>query len=169
MIEAIRDIQEQQFVIPGACPPKGSRVPVGKGRATRESSDRVAPWTKGAVEVLRLQRADTFEGPVYVQALFSFEHPEKTESVFPVAPTIGDTDKLLRCLCDALTKAGVIVDDRYAVQVSGAKVWGHADQTVVRVGRVLTERERLIDHTECRLVLMNCGMPGCPVRVPPVG
>lgn len=137
---------ERSFVIPGACPPKGSRVPVRKGSdKTRESSKRVEPWTENAVRVLRLQlgTAPRFEGPVYVRATFAFESPAVTESEYPVAPTIGDTDKLLRCLNDALTKAGVIEDDRFVVHTEADKVWADGSFTVALVGRAMRNATRL--------------------------
>lgn len=139
----MRDLLEYQFVIPGACPPKGSRVPVRPGSdKTRESSKRVEPWTIAAVKAMRTSLGEPlarFEGPVYVEALFVFKRPKVTEHEFPTATTIGDLDKLLRCLNDALTKAGVIEDDRFIVEFPGPprKIWGDRDVTIVKVGRVL--------------------------------
>ncbi len=146
----VRDLQEFQFVIPGACPPKGSRVPVGRGRATRESSKRVAPWTDEAKRAMRDRLGKplaTFSGPVYVVPTFVLQRPKVTESAHPVAITIGDLDKLVRCLLDAMTKAGVIEDDRFVVDLGDdnggrpRKVWGDYDHTIVRVGRMLTGDE----------------------------
>jgi len=140
----MRDPAEYQFVIPGACPPKGSRVPVRPGSdKTRESSKRVEPWTIEAMRSMRDRLGKplaSFSGPVYVDALFVFKRPKMTEFEFPTATTIGDLDKLLRCLNDALTKAGVIEDDRFIVEFPGPprKVWGDTDHTICRVGRVLT-------------------------------
>lgn len=151
----MRDINEYQFVIPGACPPKGSKVPVRKGSSTmREASTRVAPWTENAIRAMQdsfAQPRARFEGPVYVVPTFVFRRPEVTESEFPVAPTIGDLDKLVRCLLDAMTKAKVIEDDRFVVDLGDdnggrpRKHWGPADVTMVRVGRVLTDRQKVVD------------------------
>lgn len=163
----------------------------------REASARVGPWTKAAVAELGKQLGDqerpVYIGPVYVTALFVFKRPKVTEFPFPVAPTIGDLDKLLRCLNDALTKAGVFEDDRYIVEFPGPprKVWGVTDYTVVKVGRVLSDAEKTIevfealgvtvdpwqryalnsviaanpylDHHECELVQMRCPDAGCPI------
>lgn len=151
----MRDVNEYQFVIPGACPPKGSRVPIRKGSdRTRESSQRVEPWTVNAIRAMQdsfAQPYARFEGPVYVVPTFVFRRPEVTESEFPVAPTIGDLDKLVRCLLDAMTKAKVIEDDRFVVDLGDdnggrpRKHWGPADITMVRVGRVLTDRQKVVD------------------------
>jgi Holliday junction resolvase RusA-like endonuclease len=143
VVFVVRDPREYQFVIPGACPPKGSRTPVGRGRATRESSKRVAPWTEKAREIMQDaygQPLARFEGPVCVTPLFVFKRPKVTEYDFPTAPSIGDLDKLLRCLLDALTKARVIEDDRFVVEFGERprKIWGDESITVVKIGRVLT-------------------------------
>lgn len=164
----MRDLLEYQFVIPGACPPKGSRVPVGKGRATRESSKRVEPWTIEAVRSMRDRLGKplaSFSGPVYVEALFVFKRPEVTEFEFPTAPSIGDLDKLLRCLNDALTKAGVIEDDRFIVEFPGPprKIWGDSDYTIVRVGAMQPQSPNL----RLAVPLPNGGIdPDCPARKP---
>lgn len=187
----MRDILEYRFVIPGACPPKGSKVPVRKGSsAMREASIRVEPWTEDALRCMRDQLGKPlarFEGPVYVGATFVFKRPKVTEFEFPTAPSIGDLDKLLRCLNDALVKAGVIEDDRFIVEFPGPpkKIWGEQDQTLCVVGSMVRgpevttfgrpEREFLpvvpnpyIDHQECWLVQIACADLGCPVRVPPM-
>jgi Holliday junction resolvase RusA-like endonuclease len=140
----VRDIREYQFVIPGACPPKGSRTPVGRGRATRESSTRVGPWTEAARQVMQDaygQPLARFEGPVYVSPLFVIKRPKATEFPFPTDPKIGDLDKMLRCLLDALTKARVIEDDRFVVEFGERprKIWGDESVTVVKVGCVLLD------------------------------
>jgi Holliday junction resolvase RusA-like endonuclease len=138
----MRDPAEYQFILPGACPPKGSRTPVRKGSdKTRESSKRVDPWTVNAVRAMRDSLGKplaSFSGPVYVGATFVFKRPKVTEFEFPTATTIGDLDKLVRCLLDAMTKAGVIEDDRFVVELPGPprKLWGGRDRTFVRVGNV---------------------------------
>ncbi|HSL51996.1 MAG TPA: RusA family crossover junction endodeoxyribonuclease [Candidatus Deferrimicrobiaceae bacterium] len=136
-------MNEYMFVIPGACPPKGSRTPVGKGRAARESSKRVGPWTEVALRAMRdslgKPRA-SFSGPVYVDLTFTFRRPKVTEFDFPTAPNIGDVDKLCRTALDALTKAGVIEDDRFVAQIRDpVKLWAPADSTIIKVGNVTPE------------------------------
>lgn len=180
----MRDPAEFEFVIPGACPPKGSRIPVRPGSdKTRESSKRVEPWTIAAVKAMHTSLGEPlarFEGPVYVEALFVFKRPKVTEFEFPTATTIGDLDKLLRCLNDALTKARVIEDDRFIVEFPGPprKIWGDRDVTIARVGRVLPETlvEPLapnpygrpccnsIDHKSCQMFTSeHCPCPDhCP-------
>lgn len=147
-----RDPAEYRFVIPGACPPKGSRVPVRKGSdKTREASKRVEPWTTGAVRSMRNPLGKplaSFSGPVYVAPVFYFERPKVTEFPFPTATTIGDVDKLVRCLLDALTKAGVIEDDRFVVDlIRPRKRWAGTDLTVVEVGAVRLPEFEMHDVT----------------------
>lgn len=166
-----RDLAEYQFIIPGACPPKGSRVPVGKRRATRESSKRVEPWTKAAIP--RLQDGHgkpraTFSGPVYVELTFVFKRPKVTEFEFPTAPNIGDLDKLTRCVLDALTKAKVIEDDRFVVKLGDPeKHWGSADCTIVRVGHArLGPREPFRIFSNPVPNPFSPAKPRCPARGP---
>lgn len=165
----IRDPFEYQFVIPGACPPKGSRVPVGKGRATRESSKRVGPWTDSAKA--RMTGPDgkpraSFSGPVYVGLVFVFKRPKVTEFPFPTAPSIGDVDKLTRCVLDALTKAKVIEDDRFVVELDRPrKVWGPDNVTIVRVGRA-TPEEAPRAVNPFALLGPEPAKKGCPARLP---
>lgn len=156
------DLREFVFVIPGACPPKGSRTPVGKGRATRESSKRVGPWMTTALRHMRdnlgKPRA-SFSGPVYVGLTFTFKRPKVTEFPFPTATTIGDLDKLTRCVLDALTKAKVIEDDRFVVQLRDpVKLWAPADSTIVRVGSV-TPEDVETRHWQISTMLSLAGRP----------
>jgi Holliday junction resolvase RusA-like endonuclease len=154
----MRDLLEHQFVIPGACPPKGSRVPVRKGSdKTRESSKRVEPWTEVAIRAMRDHLGKplmSFSGPVYVVPTFVLKRPKVTEHEFPTAPNLGDLDKLVRCLLDAMTKAGVIEDDRFVVDLGDdtggrpRKIWGDSDHTIARVGRVRTDVERTVEVFE---------------------
>lgn len=173
----MRDIGEYQFVIPGACPPKGSKVPVRKGSSKmRESSKRVEPWMDVAKRAMRdpLGRPlAKFSGPVYVSALFLFKRPEVTEAEFPVAPTIGDLDKLLRSVLDALTQAGVIEDDRFVVELADRprKLWGERSETIVRIGQAHTAAfwcsvcDLAEPHDHDRV---NVGAPGLPRFIPGV-
>lgn len=127
-----------RFIIKGACPPKGSKVPVRKGSsAMREASKRVGPWTESAIKQLRPagKPLAEFRGPVWVAPVFYFKRPKVTEFPFPTDTRIGDLDKLVRCLLDGLVKAGVLEDDRFVVDlVQPRKRWNDMDFTVVDVG-----------------------------------
>jgi hypothetical protein len=87
---------------------------------------------------------------VIVQARFDFRRPDahyrsgtrhrhtRTE-LRPDAPDhpttigVGDLDKLERLVGDALTLAGILVDDRLIVGWSTRKAWADVDRTILRV------------------------------------
>jgi len=85
------------------------------------------------------------DGPVKLMAAFSFQRPKahygtgRNSEVLKLSAPVEhiqtpDTDKLLRLLCDALTIAGVIVDDRLIVAVVGRKCWADGQPgTLLRV------------------------------------
>lgn len=114
------------FVLPGDPVPKGSRtVGVRKNgtRYTREASERVKPWMVAATQTLFVEaenqgRVRFGAMPVSVQATFVFTRPARPAHGHP---TRGDTDKLGRALCDALTQSGVISDDRHVVELHCTK------------------------------------------------
>lgn len=66
-----------------------------------------------------------YAGPVELRAVFYFdrEREDRPEEAYPVAMSIGDLDKLLRNVGDALTSSGLIKDDQYIVSVVTRKYW----------------------------------------------
>jgi len=85
-------------------------------------------------------------GPVQVQARLIFPRPKShygtgrnAAQVRPSAPQLHiqypDLDKCLRLLFDALTVAGVWVDDKQACDVRGAKRWGTTGLTELTLYR----------------------------------
>lgn len=75
--------------------------------------------------------AEPYAGPVELRAWFLFEREigvggevwPSHNTDWPTAPDIGDTDKLLRNVGDALTQAGVIADDALIVDCTSIKLW----------------------------------------------
>ena len=114
------------FFAPGIPAPQGSKVRTRYG--LRESSKRVAPW-RDAVEAAAVQAMEDehmfgpLTPPYMVTLAFLIKKPRTTRAAEPVAPTIGDIDKLARSTHDALTSAGLIEDDRHIVVAEQSKRW----------------------------------------------
>jgi Holliday junction resolvase RusA-like endonuclease len=124
-------------------------VPTGKV-AMRESSAKVAPWrsdVKAAAEhatgaVGHFDPWTAYAGPVHVSLTFRFARPKAhyrtgrnahllrdNAPEYPIGRNLGDVDKLERSTFDALTAAGVIVDDSLIVRVIADKVWCDPGET----------------------------------------
>src|SRR5688572_25793337 len=103
-------------VVRGDPAPQGSKdLMHGKGGKVHmvESSKRVNTGRKAIVAACLtdegVQRM-TFTGPVVVGVAFMFRQAKSNEDDYPTGQNIGDLDKLLRAVCDALTMAKVIED-----------------------------------------------------------
>jgi Holliday junction resolvase RusA-like endonuclease len=119
--------------MPGA---QGSKRHVGKGVMV-ESSKRTAPWRQDVVHCAgRAAKAVGWEpltGPVEIGVVFRFTRPKahyrangdlKPEIPYYITSrAAGDIDKLLRSTFDALTSAGIWVDDSQAVDVQTSKIY----------------------------------------------
>lgn len=140
--------------------PKGSLKPEivrsGDGRATgrvrlSEDNPESTVWlrtmAKAFEATLHGAVVEPHKGPVAVQGQFWFNASrfsmETQETPFPVHPHIGDLDKLVRNLLDALqakTGAGVIKDDRQVANLAkSCKLWaptGGASGVAVTVWRL---------------------------------
>jgi len=140
--------------IPGKAQPAGSKraFPFKKangklGVRVSDDNPHARSW-KGDVIVAAAQAMcdagiDTLHGPLELHVTFLRSRPaghfnskgqlnkKGLEEAFPA--TKPDTTKLLRCLEDALTEAGVWVDDARVVTQYVQKRWGPSDSTLVRV------------------------------------
>lgn len=124
--------------IPGA---QGSKRHVGRGVMV-ESSAKVKPWrsdVKAAAEAEILRSGAPWpplDVPVEVMIDFRFHRPKShygtgrnanaikaTAPDYPTSRALGDADKLARSTLDALTAAGVFVDDSLVVRLEVEKVW----------------------------------------------
>jgi len=126
--------------VEGIPAPQGSKIRTRYGM--RESSKRVAPW-RAAVEaaVDRLALFEALEPPYRIETWFYFQRPRTTRAKHPVAPTVGDGDKLTRSTWDALTKAGLIEDDRFVTEWGGSKEWAGPTDTPGAIIRVTSLKE----------------------------
>lgn len=132
--------------IPGA---QGSKKHVGHGVMV-ESSKKVKPWrsdVKAAAEIA-IEHWQSFDpwtpyaGPVTVALHFRFARPKShyrtgrnahllrdDAPTFVTSRAAGDLDKLVRSTFDALTAAGVFVDDSLAATLTASKVYCDPGET----------------------------------------
>ena len=126
------------FTVEGTPAPQGSKIRTRFGM--RESSKRVKPWRE-LVQAAAAQAADSaglfgpLEPPYRVDMWFYITKPRTTRATHPVAPTVGDLDKLARAVGDALTSAGLIEDDRHIIKLTAEKAWagGEKPGAIIRV------------------------------------
>jgi Holliday junction resolvase RusA-like endonuclease len=132
------------FTVYGRARTKGSlKVITPRGQKPRLIEDHAhsKPWRKRIVEQLVKggHAGKHYEGAVEVGVTFVFERHGETSKQLPW-PTlsagvnaIGDLDKLLRNLLDALEDAKVIEDDKQVCSITTRKVWGKEAAMVVSV------------------------------------
>lgn len=111
------------FQVHGTPAPQGSKTRTRYGMF--ESSKRVKPWREAVTAAA--SELEPIAPPYDVKVFFFIPTPKKTDAVFPVAPTVGDLDKLLRATFDGLTASGIITDDRQIVTTEAAKNWAGTD------------------------------------------
>lgn len=124
-------------------------VPAPQGSKTRtrygmfESSKRVKPW-RDLVKAAAMRAGDDaallgpLKPPYRVEMWFFIAKPRTTRAKHPVAPTVGDVDKLARAVNDAIVQAGLIEDDRHIVKLVAEKAWavGEKPGVIVRVTEI---------------------------------
>lgn len=114
------------FKVEGTPAPQGSKTRTRYGMF--ESSKRVKPW-RDLVHAAAIRAGDDaallgpLTPPYRVEMQFLIAKPRTTRATHPVAPTIGDLDKLTRAVGDALTSAGLIEDDRHIIALTAEKAW----------------------------------------------
>ena len=84
--------------------------------------------------------------PYRVDAWFYIKRPKSTKAAFPVAPVVGDVDKLLRATLDGLKTGGLIEDDRFVVDVFATKRWAGVRENPGAVIRI-TELLGVVEET----------------------
>jgi crossover junction endodeoxyribonuclease RusA len=119
------------ITVHGEPAPQGSKRHVGRGVMV-ESSAKVKPWREAVKTAARDwmdSDTDIFMGtpaigPVVIEVTFTLRKPAsapKTRTTWPQRKP--DLDKLLRSTFDALSDAGVWVDDSQVVEVTARKVF----------------------------------------------
>ena len=105
--------------------PQGSKKSIGNNRFV-ETSKKLPAWRKAVREAAEqvMRSEQRLEGPVWLEVVFYLPRPKTvpfSKRQWPVTPP--DASKLLRAVEDALTDAGVWVDDSYAVDVTVRKMY----------------------------------------------
>lgn len=109
--------------VPGRPAPQGSKRHVGGGRMI-ESSKHVAVWREDvrAACMTVWQGRPPLDGPIVLHVEFVRKRPASApKSRTPAASTMPDLSKLVRSTEDAITSAGVWVDDARVVQLVASK------------------------------------------------
>ncbi len=101
----------------------GVRVFLDGGEALSEWARRVAEVAGDAYRRVSDLGTPPWAGPVDVETRFLFARPARCGEDFPVIPSIGDGDKLVRAVWDALVIGRGLVDDRQVVDWLGGKRW----------------------------------------------
>lgn len=111
------------FRVDGIPAPQGSKIRTRHGMF--EASKRVKPWREAVAAAVA--GAEPIAPPYRVHVYFYIPRPKSTKATYPVAPTVGDIDKLLRATYDGLKEGGVIEDDRFIVAGEQTKKWAGVD------------------------------------------
>lgn len=110
------------FFVEGHPVPQGSKRFVGRGRMI-EANPRLRLWRAVVSDVARaaVGGRDPIEKgvPVRLVVRFLLPRPRTVKRVWPTVP--ADLDKLTRAVGDALTDAGVWVDDSQVVDLFASK------------------------------------------------
>lgn len=125
-----------ELVVYGSPAPQGSKKFVGTSKAGRglmvESSKKVKPWrmdVKAAAETARAGLQAALDGPLIVSMVFTLPKPTSSPKRRRTwADKKPDVSKLARSTEDAITDAGLWVDDARVVEYSRlAKVFSGED------------------------------------------
>jgi len=131
------------FRVYGSPAPQGSKTRVGKvmleGRNAAQR-ERIKAWRQDVAEAARnAHEGPPLSGPLWIRIDFRKKRPKsKPHTVWDT--TAPDWDKIARNTCDALTAAGVIVDDRLIAEATVTKryadpvdPWEGAEITVSQI------------------------------------
>lgn len=134
MPRCVKRIDSHMIIAFGTPAPQGSKRHVGRG-VLIESSKRVAPWrsdVKAAAEAFIASYAGDWvplDGPLTVRMVFTLRAPQRVTGRTDAKPDrTPDLSKLARSTEDALTDAGMWVDDARVTEYERlAKVYPGCD------------------------------------------
>lgn len=115
-----------ELTVYGTPGPQGSKRHVGRGIMI-ESSKLVKPW-RDAVKATALQALGPafrpLNGPVGIEITFTVKKPQSAPKRRVTWPTKRpDVDKLVRSTLDAISDAGIWIDDSQVVELISRKVF----------------------------------------------
>ena len=148
--------------------PQGSKRYVGRSKSGRgilvESSKKVAPWRLAvkAAALAVMQDSDPLDGPLIAAMVFTMPKPKSAPKRRQIAPDrMPDLSKLIRCTEDALTDAGVWVDDARVVEYERqAKTYPREDRDALHIpGAVIRVRQMTQDELEARAAAYSRELP----------
>lgn len=149
----LETMDEIRLEVRGTPAPQGSKSFRGMTNAGRailtESSKKVKPWRQDVKAAAELLIAHTgippMDGPLVVSMVFTLRKPAsapKRRRTWPIGKP--DLSKLIRSTEDALTDAGLWVDDARAVEYGRmAKVYPGEDRDSLPVPGVLIKIRRV--------------------------
>src|SRR5690349_20980147 len=89
--------------VDGTPAPQGSKIRTRYGMF--ESSKRVKPWREAVINAVK--GMEQIAPPYDVTVHMFIPRPKSTRAAYPVAPAIGDIDKMLRATYDGLVQGGI--------------------------------------------------------------
>ena len=125
-----------RFVVYGIPVPKGSTrafIPKGWNRSVITNANaKTKPWQQAIVDAAReaLNGAAPLDEPVILTAVFYLPRPASAPKRVIYPAKKPDLDKLLRCVKDGLTRAGVYRDDSRVVEVNAQKRFAGGEMDV---------------------------------------
>lgn len=137
------------FYVVGTPGPQGSKRFMGRGATGKgimvESSAKVRPWRE-AVKMAAPAIERTLDGPLAVKMVFTLHRPKSARRTDTRPMRTPDCSKLARSTEDAITDAGLWVDDARVVEyVRLAKVWHGYDSDSMPVPGVIVAVVELND------------------------
>jgi Holliday junction resolvase RusA-like endonuclease len=142
------------IMVRGTPAPQGSKKFVGTTKDGRgllvESSKKVRPWRQdvkaAAVDLIERTGMPPIDGPVIVRMVFTLPKPAsapKKRRTYPMRTP--DLSKLARSTEDALTEAGIWMDDARVIEYSRlAKVFPGEDPDALPVPGVLIQVREVV-------------------------
>jgi Holliday junction resolvase RusA-like endonuclease len=117
------------LTIPGTPAPKGSlRCRRNPSHTLYEDNPRTKPWREKVADAARKVQQTPDKGqPLDVEITFTFDRPKSVRRDLPASRSVGDVDKLVRTILDALQDGGALLDDAQVTDVSARKRYVRLD------------------------------------------
>lgn len=130
-----------RFFVEGLPVPQGSKVcKCINGRSIMwDSNKKLKDWrdtvtAQAQIEMIA-RKLETRTGPIDLILNFVFPKPKSVKRDLPsVKP---DLDKLIRAVCDSLTKSGIYKDDALVVFIGANKIYGETPGVEIIISEAL--------------------------------